>query len=228
MREHDDQEGGRDRDEWKDRGQAVDRREHDAGRGKSRGRGELDVDGGTLRDADAELAETRLDGVEGSPQEVCAVDDERVVLDPDRAVFVVEPDQRVVRGLDQPQARGGDPRMVEGRLDARLEAADDRRRGSVRRLAGERGEDQAAALVGLDERIEHRLGQLLGEVFAGFGRVERAVHRVREGRAIHDAAARPGRRVGRGDGRDEGEHEQRRQEGSKHRRSLAAHRAGPC
>ena len=149
MGDHDDQESGRDRDERQDRGQPVDGREDDAGRGKSRGRGELDVDGRTLRDADAELAEARLDGVEGGPQEVRAVDDERVVLDPDRAVGVVQAGQRVVRGLDEPQARGRDPGMVEGRLDARLEAPDDRRVGSVRRLAGERGEDQAAALVGI-------------------------------------------------------------------------------
>ena len=221
MRDHDDQEGGRDRDERQDRGQPVDGREDDAGRGKARGRGELDVDGGTLRDADAELAEARLDGVEGGPQEVGTVDDERVVLDPDRAVGVVEADQRVVRGLDEPQARGRDPGMVEGRLDARFEAPDDRRGGSVRRLAGERGEDQAAALVGVDERVEHRRGELLREVLAGFGSIERAVHGLGEGRAIHDAPARPGRSVGRGDGRDEGEHEQGRQEGSEHRRSLA-------
>ena len=171
-------------------------------------------------DADAELAEARLDGVEGGPQEVGAVDDERVVLDPDRAVGVVEAGQRVVRGLDEPQARGRDPGMVERRLDARFEAPDDRRVGSVRRLAGERGEDQAAALVGIDERVEHRRGQLLREVLAGFGRVERTVDGLGEGRAIHDAPARPGRRVGRGDGRDEGEHEQCREEGSEHRRSL--------
>ena len=225
MREHDDQERGRDRDEREDRGQAVDRREDDAGRGEGRGRGELDVDGRALGDADAELAEARLDGVEGGPQEVGAVDDERVVLDPDRAVGVVEADQRVVRGLDEPQARGRDPGIVEGRLDARFEATDDRRVWSVRRLAGERGEDQAAALVGVDERVEHRRGQLLGEVLAGFGRVERLVHGLGEGRAIHDAPARPGRGVGRGDGRDEGEHEQRREEGSEHRRSLAWARA---
>ena len=59
-------------------------------------------------------AEARLHGVEGGPQEVRAVHDERVILDPDRAVGVVEADQRVVRGLDEPQARGRDPGMVEG------------------------------------------------------------------------------------------------------------------
>ena len=137
---------------------------------------------------------------------------------------VVETDQRVVRGLDKPQARGRDPWMVEGRLDARFEASDDRRVGSVRRLAGERGEDQARAFVGVDEGVEHRRSQLLREVLACFGRVERLVNGLGEGRAIHDAAARPGRRVGRGDGRNEGEHEQRREEGSEHRRSLRAGR----
>ena len=122
MRHHDDEEGGRDRDEWQDRSQPVDGREDDTGRGEGGRRGELDVDGRTFRDPDTELADARLDRVEGRPQEVGAIDDERIVFDPDRAVGVVEADQRVVRGLDEPQAGGRDPGMVEGRLDARFEA----------------------------------------------------------------------------------------------------------
>jgi hypothetical protein len=178
--------------------------------------------------AQAQRAEPGIDRVEQHPQQVGRVDHQGVALDPDRAVRIVEPNQRRVGGDDHLLARLVEARALEGSPDAWLEAADDRVVSGVRRLAGDWSEDQPGPLVGIDQRVEQHRSELLGKGVLGLGRVEGSVDDLGEGLLIEDAALGPGRGVRGGDRRDEQQHEQCREKGSEHRRSLAARLGAGC
>ena len=130
MSDDDDEECRGDRHEREDRPEPVDRRQNDSRRLEPRRRRELDLRVRPGRNRDAETAESRFDGIEHRAQQVGGIHVERIAHDPDRAVGVVEPDQRPMRRDDEvahylSRARrrleAGDVTAAQSLLDAALD-----------------------------------------------------------------------------------------------------------